>query len=108
MPAVRDEADPDIQLVSSAHAGAAGLVCSNHYRGIGVAISYSGYVREVVAGGPADMAGLKVGDRFMNDAMFIRDQYPIGKSLTLRIERDGRPMELPVKVDRVCYEKVPT
>jgi len=94
------------RLLPSLPAGV-GLACAEHYRGIGAITSWSGYVREVVSGGPAEKAGLRVGDRFMNDAQFMRDFYPIGKQLSLRIERDGKSMDLPVQIDRICFDKGP-
>lgn len=104
LPPAKDSGERDMRLLPSLPAGL-GLACAGHYRGIGVVISWSGYVREVVAGGPADRAGLRAGDRFLNDSIFLRDQYPLNTALALRIERDGQPMNLPVRIDRICFDR---
>ena len=97
----QDEAD--MVLVPESESYGDGLTCENWYRGIGVIVGFTGLVEEVVERGPADRAGLKVGDRFFNEQLFIRDAYAIGHRLTLRIERGGSTMELPVTIGRVCY-----
>lgn len=76
----------------------------HNYRGVGIRQSWTGYVLEVMAGGPADRAGLRVDDRVMNSEILVRDGYSIGRRITLRIERNGVPMELPVQIGVVCFE----
>lgn len=99
-----DSGDLDWRLIPTQIGDGIGLACEGSYRGIGVVVEYSGRVSEVVTGGPADRAGMRVGDRFLNDGMFIRDQYPLGHELVLRLERDGQRIDMPVLVGRVCYE----
>lgn len=96
--------DERMHLLPSPTGDGDGLACANRYRGIGSEVSYSGRVSAVVPGGPADLAGMRVGDRFMNQEMFERDQYEIGRQLVLRLERDGVLIELPVRIDRICYD----
>jgi predicted metalloprotease with PDZ domain len=96
--------DEGIRLLPSV--AGVGLACSHSYIGIGVMVSsFGGLIVEVSPGGPADRAGMQIGDRFLNDAMFIRDQYEAGRELTLRMERDGQRIDLPVRVGRVCYDE---
>lgn len=99
----RSNEEADMVLIPESVSYGDGLSCPEWYRGIGVIVGFSGLVEEVVERGPADRAGLKVGDRFFNEQIFIRDRYAIGHALTLRVERDGREMELPVTIGRVCY-----
>lgn len=94
--------DKEMRLVPTPPVGT-GLACANSYSGIGVMVSYSGYVLEVVAGGPAELSGMRVGDQFLNADMFVRDTYSVGRQLALRIERDGQRMDLQVRIDRICY-----
>lgn len=103
---VTKEHDSDIRLRSTT-AGSDGLACAGVYRGIGAIVSWSGYVREVVSGGPADVAGLRVGDHFLNDSAFSRDFYPLETPKVLKVERDGQRLDLPVRIGRICFDKGP-
>jgi predicted metalloprotease with PDZ domain len=82
-----------------------GMACDGAYTGIGVVTTYSGMVDEVVPGGPADRAGMHIGDHWLNPETFARDQYSIGRQLVLRVERHGVRLDLPVRIGRVCFER---
>ena len=69
--------------------------------------AFSGYVLEVAPGSPADRAGLRVGDRWLNDDSFTRDGRAIGDSVVIKIERDGQRVDLPARVGRICYDEEP-
>lgn len=73
------------------------------------------YVYEYVEDGPADQAGLKIGDRIISvngvaisktdDIIKIRDQYSVGDTLTFVIDRDGKEMSIPLVIgDSAEYE----
>ena len=57
------------------------------------------YCMEVTSGGPADKAGIKVGDKLIsldgveiknsNDIIVVRDSHKVGDRITVVIERDG-------------------
>lgn len=97
----REGEDIAMQLVATTD-GSDGLNCERSYRGIGIA-HWNNVINEVVAGGPAERAGAKVGDVLLNDSVFMRDQYPVGHRLPLRVQRQGEQIELVVHVGRVCY-----
>ncbi len=103
---VTQERDSDIRLRSTS-AGSDGLSCQATYAGIGAIVSWSGYVREVVAGGPADDAGMRVGDKFLNEGLFGRDRYALELPMVLKVERDGQRLDLPVRIGRICFERGP-
>jgi C-terminal processing protease CtpA/Prc len=85
-----------------------GLACEQSYRGIGIAHGYTGgYITAVAPGGPADRAGILVGDRLLSEAIFVRDQWEIGKRIPLSIEREGRQIDLVLTIARICYEIEP-
>jgi hypothetical protein len=99
----RDDGEEDaMRLVPTQDVAGEGLACDHSYRGIGIA-HWSGTLIEVVEGGPAHRAGARLGDVLLNDALFARDEYPIGKPLPLRLQREGQQLELIVYVGRVCY-----
>lgn len=83
----------------------AGSGCPLSYRGIGIEHSFTGMVREVLGGGPADRAGIQLGDVIHNHyATLIRDRYPVGHVLRLKIRRLGELIEVPVRIEKICYE----
>jgi len=97
--------DAHMRLVATPDAEGDGLACEHSFRGIGILHWQSGLITDVVAGGPADRAGAQIGDYLLNDAVFSRDGYPLGHRLPLRVERDGKQLNLIVYVGRVCYER---
>jgi hypothetical protein len=106
-----DNALERVRMLGASDAGSNGDPCPNTYYGVGAKTSISGRgttVLLVSPGGPADLAGLRVGDEWLNAAMFERDGYSPGRLLVLRVERDGRRFDLPVRIGRVCYERVST
>ena len=96
--------DEEMRLVATPEADGTGLACEASYRGIGIQHWHSGAIIEVVADGPADRAGIRVGDYLLSDALLARDQYEVGKQLPLRIERDGRQIEIVVRIGVICFE----
>jgi S1-C subfamily serine protease len=96
--------DEAMQLLASATGDGNGDGCPHSYRGIGVVI-WDGTVIEVVSESPADRAGMRVGDYFMNADMFARNEYQLGRSLVLRVRRQGTLLELPVRIGKVCYDR---
>lgn len=101
---VEQSGDIDMHLVPDQVGAGNGLACASSYRGIGVVVGMAGALSEVVPGGPADRAGALVGDVLLNESVFVRDGYSVGRELPLRLERDGRRMDLSVRVGKVCYE----
>jgi hypothetical protein len=96
--------DRDMQLLPTPEADGDGLACEGSYRGIGIRHWPNGEVVEVVAGGPADKAGLQVGDYLLSDALLQRDQYELGHRLPIRVEREGKQLTLLVYIGVICYE----
>ena len=78
--------------------------CADSYTGIGVNHS-STTITEVAPGGPADRAGIKAGDIFINEAEFWINQHPAGTLVVMRILRDGRELEFRLKIGRICYSQ---
>lgn len=79
--------------------------CLGHsYRGIGIK-HFWGPIQDIGAGSPAERAGLREGDLLMNDDILGPDRYPIGTRLVLRIERDGRTMDVPVTIGEICEDR---
>ena len=66
------------------------------------------YCMEVTPGGPAEKAGIKVGDRLIsldgveiknsNDIIVVRDSHKVGDSITAVVERDGSRLTLTLVV----------
>lgn len=80
-------------------------VCDS-YRGVGVRMGGGGEIIDVAPGGPADRAGVRLGDRLLNEDEFGGDRYPNGTVLVMRIERDGVPLQFTVTVRPICQERV--
>ncbi|MCQ2515999.1 MAG: trypsin-like peptidase domain-containing protein [Saccharofermentans sp.] len=90
-----------------------GYVANRPYLGVTVGFTpegaYNGaiegvYVASIDRDGPADMAGLREGDRFISmdgvaitstgDIIDVRDSHEIGDEIMVLIDRDGRHIEL--------------
>lgn len=85
----------------------AGSGCPLSYRGIGIEQTPTGMVIEVLRGSPAERAGIQLGDVIHNHyATLIRDRYPIGHVLRLNIRRLGELVDVPVRIEKICYELV--
>lgn len=84
--------------------GGNGLACQDHYIGIGVLVNWgSMQVQEVAPGGPADQAGVRVGDILLRD-----DPYGMlekGTKVEVPVERDGKKLILKATIGEVCYEQ---
>lgn len=94
----------EMRLIPASEGGD-GLACDGSYRGIGVVTNWGGNVEEVVSGGPADRAGMHIGDVFLNAEMFSRDLYSVGRDLVLKVDRHGVRIDLPVRIGNVCFTK---
>lgn len=94
----------EMRLIPASEGGD-GLACDGSYRGIGVVTNWGGNVEEVVSGGPADRAGMHIGDVFLNAEMFSRDLYSVGRDLVLKVDRHGVRLDLPVRIGRICFEQ---
>lgn len=80
-------------------------VCESYYMGIGIVhSSFLGKIVEVVPGGPADKAGIKVGDIPL-DSLEIRDKYEEGTQITIPILRDGIMYQIPVTIGKICTKE---
>lgn len=74
-----------------------------YYTGIGI-FSAFGAVGEVAPGGPADKAGLRIGDTIMNREILGPDRYPEGTHLTLEIAREGNQrFKVDVTIEKICH-----
>lgn len=104
IPPKADEGEVDMHLIPQVEGDGSGLSCEHSYHGIGVVLAFGSTVSEVVPGGPADTAGLRVGDELLNGEIFVRDAYAIGREFSLRITRRGDRMDLPVRIGKVCYD----
>jgi hypothetical protein len=100
--------DVAMQLLPSENSEGAGIGCPHSYRGVGIISTYAGWVEEVVSGGPADKAGVQIGDKFLNGEMFRRDGYSLGRQLVIKVDRHGVRLDLPVVIGAVCYEEPQT
>ena len=105
-----------------------GVVVNRAYLGVTLttvtANSYYGaepgvYVCEYVDGGPADQAGLKIGDKIISmdgvainssdDIIVIRDSHEVGDTIEFVIERDGKQMTVDFTIgDSADYESAGT
>lgn len=94
----------EVRLIPSTEDGENNLDCQKTYRGIGIKRSWGGRIFDVVPGGPADKAGIRVDDVMVNDALEI-DRYMVGHKVTVRVERDGRQFEVEVVIGRVCFSE---
>lgn len=100
--------DVVMHLLPSEDSDGSGTGCPHSYRGIGIVSNYAGWVEEVVPGGPADKAGVQIGDKFLNGGMFRRDGFSLGRQVVIKVDRHGVRLDLPVVIDRVCYEEPQT
>jgi predicted metalloprotease with PDZ domain len=79
------------------------LPCADSYFGIGFTTRWgSGVVSSVAPGGPAEIAGLLVGDDVLN-ADDLQTWPRAGIRVALRVERNGRRMTLHATTARICY-----
>lgn len=74
------------------------------YTGIGVIMGLNGSVSSVALGGPADKAGIKVGDIISNSSILQPDKHPVGTQLPLQIVRPHQNLTIIVSVDKVCFD----
>jgi predicted metalloprotease with PDZ domain len=94
----------DVKLIPSSD-DESDVYCADFYRGIGIRRNFGNYqIFEVVAGGPADKAGISVGDEILNDDVLGPNRYMVGHEITLHIRRDGREFPVQVRIGRICTE----
>lgn len=102
-----------------------GTVINRPYMGVTVAQvaanSYYGsqpgvYVYEYVKDGPADMAGLRIGDRIISmdgiainesdDIIVVRDKHKVGDTVVFEIDRNGKQMTVELVIgDSADYDE---
>ena len=75
--------------------------CLAPYRGVGYAYSSNNVVTRLAKNGPAEKAGLKVGDIVMGPDRIV-NVYPVGTVITLIILRKGIILEIPMKIATIC------
>jgi hypothetical protein len=94
----------DVRLLPSGESTAEEApACESTFRGVG--LMHNGIrVQSLAPGGPADRAGLKVGDVILNAEVLGQDRYMVGHRLTLKVSRDGRHFAVDVVVGRICFE----
>lgn len=101
-----------------------GMVINRPYLGVSLQFvaddSYFGaeggiYVAEIVAGGPADQAGMQLGDKIITvdgveitesgDIIKVRDSHEVGDAIEIVVERDGKEITLTLIVgDSADYQ----
>lgn len=80
--------------------------CKKYYTGIGIV--HNGFFNEisqVASGGPADRAGIKVGDVLAEPTHRIRNQYSEGTVINVPIIRNGITINMRVTIGKICYDK---
>lgn len=79
--------------------------CDTFYMGIGVTYgSLFGKILDVALGGPADQAGILVGDTLL-DILDIKDKHPEGTTITIPILRDSIIHHIPVTIGKICIDE---
>jgi len=73
-------------------------------------------VGDVVSGGPAEKAGIKIGDviisfdgknvKTSNDLPRLVAETPVGKSIPIALIREGKEVQVSVKVEEMTEEKI--
>ena len=79
--------------------------CPKWYAGVGLLTNWSGFVTELAPGGPAELAGIRVGDNMLNASDFGRDRYPAGTVMPLTYLHDGIEHTIQITIGRVCYDE---
>lgn len=97
------------------------LMTTGQYGGIGALVRKMGeytFVTETYEGNPAQKAGVKAGDKILSidevdmkakDSGFVSEALkgPKGSVIELKIERNGKPMKIPVTRDEIKLPDVP-
>jgi hypothetical protein len=81
-----------------------GKPCEKSYVGIGIQHWGESGVFQVAPGGPADRAGMLVGDAILNPEILGRDRHPEGTLLVLSIQRGARTITMPMRTERICED----
>jgi C-terminal processing protease CtpA/Prc len=93
-----------VTLLPASPAGIA-APCADAYAGLGFTHSWSGvYVQSVASGGPADLAGLRVGDLVLNLESLPR-WSAAGHLVSLLVRRDGREFRITAETAMICFEQ---
>ncbi len=104
-PAPPGELEVSIHLLPSDESPAEEGPPCEFYRGVGVITSFSGDVSEVAPGGPADKAGVLVGDVLLNRDEFSENRYEAGTPVVLHLDRNGQRLHLATTVRKICKEE---
>lgn len=79
------------------------LDCRSSYIGIGLMHGRDGEILTVATNGPADHAGLRVGDILTSPWSLYMDAQPVGTILRVEFQRDGVHQMRMVRVGKICY-----
>lgn len=102
MPPVPTMPMPREPRLIGTQAGSDGLACPGTYIGIGVK-HMGGLITEVAPGGPAEAAGIRVGDIFADSRSY--QLMTRGTTVVVPIFRQGVRLELSAVVDVICVEE---
>ena len=101
-PAAKDSEPLAVTLLPAPRPGGT-LPCADTYIGLGFTTGWGGgWVSSVAQGGPAERAGLRVGDNVTNADGMHAWQMP-GVRVTLHVERDGHPLTMVAETAEICY-----
>ncbi len=83
-------------------------LCHKPYVGVGIVTSIVEEVVELAEGGPAALAGVKVGDFVVERGdTYGRDRTKPGTIVRLTVERDGRRLSFVTRSARICSKEKP-
>lgn len=91
----------DVTLLGSVDKNATKACPGRTYVGVGLKRMFD-MVISVAPNGPADRAGVMVGDNVLNFEVLAPDSYPVGYEVTLLIRREGRTKRFKMKTDKIC------
>jgi predicted metalloprotease with PDZ domain len=77
------------------------------YTGIGITTNVLNIITVIAPGGPADKAGLKVGDTIINRGEFKANMFKVGDKLEIKVERYDKQFTTTTVIEKICYEAIP-
>lgn len=77
-----------------------------HYTGIGLVFNLAGVIEMVAPGGPADRAGVRVGDVLAGSdtALLGPDKFKAGQAVSIWVMRGEERLPKPMRAAEICYE----